>query len=73
MYFEKPTQVKFWDNGSEGYIGGIAYHDIIICGCCGGTMSIEEVCEFAPSEITPVISLDWVPIDQEIYDPFSLN
>ena len=69
MYFEVPTQVKFWDPSSINYIGGIAYQDEIICGCCGGIIPIEEVCEFAPSDIIPIITLDWVPVDQEIYDP----
>ena len=49
-YYESPTQVLFLDfesivDGAEGihYIGGIAYQDEIICGCCGGTFPIEEL------------------------------
>ena len=51
-YYEKPTQVLFLDfesiaDGAEGirYIGGIAYQDEIICGCCGGIFSIKELIE----------------------------
>lgn len=33
MFFEKPTQVKFWDASSDTYLGAIGYRDEIICGC----------------------------------------
>ena len=35
-YYNKPTQVKFYDVDNDLWVGGIAYHDEIICGCCGG-------------------------------------
>lgn len=67
MFYETPTQVAFWDIDGDHYIGGIAYKDEIICGCCGGTVSIAEVYEFAPSDITPVHEyLEWSDIDNEI-------
>ena len=47
-YFEVPTQVKFWDDHSGHYIGGIAYRDEIICGCCGTVFRISEIYEVAP-------------------------
>ena len=47
-YFEVPTQVKFWDVDGDHYIGGIAYRDKIICGCCGGIFDISEIYESAP-------------------------
>lgn len=47
-YFEAPTQVKFWDGR---YIGGIAYRDEIICGCCGGIFKISDVYEVAPDTL----------------------
>jgi hypothetical protein len=25
------------------YVGGIAYHDFIICGCCGKACSIQDI------------------------------
>jgi hypothetical protein len=56
LYFEKPTQVAFWDDGLEKYVGGIAYQDEIICGCCGGVLSIEELYEDAPPDRIPVYS-----------------
>lgn len=41
-YFDKPKQVKFEDEeGNLCY--GIAYHDEIICACCGGILDPEEV------------------------------
>lgn len=60
-YFEKPTQVNFYERENDSWFGGIAYHDEIICGCCGG---IQEISEFTDSEI---IENDcWVNISSEI-------
>lgn len=65
FYFETPTQVAFWDENQ--YVGGIAYKDEIICGCCGGTVKIDEIVEFAPSDVKPIIDYhDWIPFDDEI-------
>lgn len=65
-YFEAPTQVKFWD---EHYIGGIAYRDEIICGCCGGIFRISDVYEVAPDTLDndPIIVYNgWVGLSSEI-------
>lgn len=63
FYFQIPTQVKFWDVDGDHYVGGIAYHDYIICGCCGGLIPIQEVFEFTPEEVTPIIAMDdWTDI-----------
>ena len=65
LYFETPTQVAFWDENQ--YVGGIAYKDEIICGCCGGVVKIDEIIEFAPSDVKPIIDYhDWIPLDDEI-------
>ena len=68
-YFEVPTQVKFWDVDGDHYIGGIAYRNEIICGCCGGTFNISEIYESAPDTLgeDPIVSYDdWVDIIQDI-------
>ena len=65
-YFEAPTQVKFWD---ERYIGGIAYRDEIICGCCGGVFSISKIYKVAPDTLLgdPIIIYDnWACISSAI-------
>ena len=65
-YFEIPTQVKFWDGR---YIGGIAYRDEIICGCCGGIFRISDVYEVAPDTLDndPIIVVDgWKAINYDI-------
>lgn len=54
-----PTQVKFYTDGK--WIGGIAYHDEIICGCCGG---IQELSEFADGEVVDYNT--WVDLSAEI-------
>ena len=47
-YFDKPTQVVFADPDNPGeWLSGIAYRDEIICGCCGGVFSIDDVIEMA--------------------------
>lgn len=47
-YFYFPTQVKFLDTFREERVFwhyGIAYHDEIICGCCGGIFNLNEFWE----------------------------
>ena len=63
-YFEVPTQVLFRqdeetmrENGAR-WFAGIAYHDEIICGCCGGIVEIEEV--------EQIQSLPWIYISDAI-------
>ena len=47
-YFDRPTQVVFADPDNPGeWLSGIAYRDEIICGCCGGVFSIDDVIEMA--------------------------
>ena len=47
-YFDRPTQVVFVDPDNPGeWLSGIAYRDEIICGCCGGVFSIDDVIEMA--------------------------
>lgn len=68
-YFEVPTQVKFWDIGGDHYIGGIAYRNEIICGCCGSIFDINEIYESAPDTLKedPIVVYDsWVDISNEI-------
>ena len=67
-YFEVPTQVKFWDYDGGHYVGGIAYQDGIICGCCGGIMDIGAIYYFAPENIKePIVAFeDWVNLEEEI-------
>ena len=67
LYFEVPTQVAFWEDNH--YIGGVAYGDEIICVCCGGVVSIEEVYEFAPEGIEPIVAYDiWRDVNRNILD-----
>ena len=67
-YYMGPCQVRFYD-GFE-YVGGIAYLDYIICGCCGGILYIKDVIEMAKkdgyTEDDAIIELEWVDIEKEI-------
>ena len=86
--FDCPTQVKFIDFdrdlGSDNeakepyWIGGIAFHDKIICGCCGGAIDIqdyyddwesfakEEFGKFLETDEPIVVYDDWVDINEAI-------
>ena len=68
-YFERPTQVMFYDLDAKDYVGGIAYGFEIICGECGGIVDtvelIEDVREQAPDK-APIKELSWVNISEEI-------
>ena len=70
-YFEKPTQVVFADSTNAGaWMNGIAYGDEIICACCGGIYSIEEVIEIARENGVKkaIYEYDsWVDLTEEIY------
>lgn len=63
MFFERPTQVKFWDADNEKWVGGIGYRDEVICGCCGGIFEVNELLE---DNHDGIIRLPWVDINEEI-------
>ena len=67
-FFNTPTQVKFLDFVNHPvYVGGIAYEDKIICGCCGSVFEIEEVYDDYPIGWDPVVVFDdWVNLSGEI-------
>lgn len=71
LYYDKPTQVKFldFDGGEPYWIGGIAFHDVVICGCCGDTVEISELYEKAEEcgyGYSPIEALIWIDISEEI-------
>lgn len=74
LYYDKPTQVKFLDflefeSYKPYWIGGIAYHNEVICGCCGGVFEISELYEKAKErgyEHSPIEALIWIDINEEI-------
>lgn len=58
IFYDIPTQVRFQDlDETIGY--GIAYKDVIICGCCGGTIPLDE-------EVTILEELLWISLKDEI-------
>ena len=65
-YYDYPEQVRFYDVDGDHYIGGIAYHDFIICGCCGATIEISEIIENTPKQFIPIRELDWEDISTVI-------
>jgi hypothetical protein len=69
-FFETPTQVKFLDDAEDElkYKGGIAYGDVIVCGCCGGVVEISDLLEcFSEQEANLIIiPLEWIDISEAI-------
>lgn len=67
-YFEKPTQVVFWDEANVQYQAGIAYRDEIICACCGCQLTIQEIINETPAEVlVPIYVFDiWIDLSEEI-------
>lgn len=77
--FDVPTQVAFYnlyDEVSEDendidisfhYCGGIAYGNVIICGCCGGIINIDELFDECPANRVPLYKFDtWLDVSDEI-------
>lgn len=61
MFFESPTQVKFWDADGGHYTAGIAYKNEIIC---GGVFEIEDA---KNDGVAPIIPYElWVDLVSEI-------
>lgn len=66
-YYDTPIQVRFYDEGDECYIGGIAYRSEIICGCCGGIFEIEDVINNTPNGLVPIREYKyWVDCSESI-------
>lgn len=69
-FYDVPTMVSFLDpnyleeDGDKYYLGGIAYQDCIICGCCGGTFAINELKEI--EEKLEFRELPWIDINEAI-------
>lgn len=63
-YYDSPTQVVFSDQENEDespiLLGGIAFHEYVICGECGSVIELDEFKEGQVRE------LPWCSIDEEI-------
>lgn len=68
MFFTTPTQVKFYDSTNKKYLGGIAYKNKIICGCCGSAFEVSYIIKKAEEDgiKDPIIELPWIDIQSEI-------
>ena len=71
LYYAHPIQVRYWDTCRQQYIGGIGYHDVIICGCCGKACSIDAIIDEAAkySKLDAdkaIVEMEWIDIHQEI-------
>ena len=68
LFYSGPTQVRFYDG--LDFVGGIAYHDYIICGCCGGIFQVQDVIDMAKANgihfDDAIVELGWTNIEKEI-------
>ena len=60
-YYPRPKQVKWFDNLDSVWVGGIAFGHVIICGCCGSTIELDN---FEKGE--DVEYEDWIDIEEQI-------
>ena len=61
-YYNVPTQVIFWSDGKEGMGRGIAYHNQIICACCGGIFRLDD----DDKTVKILKEMDWVDFSEYI-------
>ena len=70
-FYEKPKQVIFADPENPGdWLAGIAFHDSIICSCCGGVFEIEDVVKQAKEDgvVNPIYEYeDWSDLTDDIF------
>ena len=76
-FFDRPTQVAFYNVEDKCYDAGIADGDRIICLCCGGIILIQdlldEVEEVAPEIKKPIIELSWCSLREECLGDLMFN
>ena len=70
-FYEKPKQVIFADPENPGdWLAGIAFHDCIICSCCGGVFEIEDVVKQAKEDgvVNPIYEYEyWSDLTDDIF------
>lgn len=61
-YYDIPTQVKFGNKGEMETHIGIAYHNYIICACCGGIFLLDD-----DNETVEILEeMNWVDFSEYI-------
>lgn len=66
-WFDKPVQVQFYDYDNEVWLGGIGYHNEIICCECGEVIALDDLydAENLVLEPNPICILSkWVDISE---------
>ena len=76
-FFDRHTQVAFYNIDDGCYDAGIADGDRIICLCCGGIIPIQELLdeveEVAPEVKKPIIELSWCSLREECLGDLAFN
>ena len=70
LYYSHPVQVRYWDTQRQQYMGGIAYHEFLICGYDGEAKLITDVIAEAvingKDQDNAIIELGWLSLNGEI-------
>ena len=70
LYYGTPCQVRFFEAADCLYRGGIAYHNVVICGCCGAVLLIDDIVKDAEKYNIhwddAIVELEWIDIDKAI-------
>ena len=76
-FFDRPTQVAFYNIEDGCYDAGIADGDHIICLSCGSVLPIQdfldEVEEVTPEVKKPIIELYWSSLREECLGGLMFN
>lgn len=58
IFYATPTQVKFRSEYDDEDQYGIAFENVVICGCCGGVSELDDV--------KILQELPWISLKDEI-------
>lgn len=70
LYYATPCQIRYYEAECGQYLGGIAYHDFVICGRRGVVLTIDRIVEGAVKSgicwDNAIIELEWINLSDEI-------
>lgn len=70
MYYEHPTQLRYWDTEKKDWIGGIGYQDYVISGITGKALTVREIIskarEYRIEPDNAIVELSWIDLSLTI-------
>ena len=66
MYYEHPTQLRYWDTEEKDWVGSIGYQDYVISGITGKVLTIREIIskarEYGIEPDDAIVELSWIDL-----------